>query len=163
MALIALGLLAFAFARPFLRQAAILSFGESDRRRVAILVDTSASMRRGDVWRKALALADQAVADCRPGDQVAVLAFDSSTRTMMGFAESATLDPSRRRAVAHAGLDRLAPTYGSTNLGQALIDAIGAIEDAARTGAIGDGKIWVTDVLQVIRVRTGEKGPEAVQ
>ncbi|MFP3822544.1 P-II family nitrogen regulator, partial [Bacillus sp. SIMBA_008] len=38
-----------------------------------------------------------------------------------------------------------------------------AIEEAARTGAIGDGKIWVTDVLQVIRVRTGEKGPEAVQ
>jgi nitrogen regulatory protein PII len=44
-----------------------------------------------------------------------------------------------------------------------LDTALGAIEEAARTGAIGDGKIWVTDVLQVIRVRTGEKGPEAVQ
>ena len=41
--------------------------------------------------------------------------------------------------------------------------AVMAIQDAARTGAIGDGKIWVTDVLEVIRVRTGEKGPEAVQ
>jgi nitrogen regulatory protein PII len=44
-----------------------------------------------------------------------------------------------------------------------LDTALGAIEEAARTGAIGDGKIWVTDVLQVIRVRPGEKGPEAVQ
>ncbi|GAA4197600.1 P-II family nitrogen regulator [Microbacterium oryzae] len=41
--------------------------------------------------------------------------------------------------------------------------ALTAIQEAARTGAIGDGKIWVTDVLQVIRVRTGETGPTAVE
>ena len=41
--------------------------------------------------------------------------------------------------------------------------ALAAIQEAARTGAIGDGKIWVTDVLQVIRVRTGETGPTAIR
>lgn len=41
--------------------------------------------------------------------------------------------------------------------------ALETIADAARTGSIGDGKIWVTDVAQVIRVRTGERGPEAIR
>ncbi|MGW8481668.1 P-II family nitrogen regulator [Microbacterium sp. NPDC055903] len=46
---------------------------------------------------------------------------------------------------------------------EALDAALTAIQDAARTGSIGDGKIWVTEVAQVIRVRTGETGPTAVQ
>ena len=40
--------------------------------------------------------------------------------------------------------------------------AIEAIVRAARTGKIGDGKIFVTDVGQVIRIRTGESGEDAV-
>ncbi len=40
--------------------------------------------------------------------------------------------------------------------------AIDAIIKAARTGKIGDGKIFVTEVEQVIRIRTGETGSEAV-
>lgn len=46
---------------------------------------------------------------------------------------------------------------------EVLDAALEAIQEAARTGSIGDGKIWVTEVLQVIRVRTGESGPAAVQ
>ena len=39
---------------------------------------------------------------------------------------------------------------------------IEAIEDAARTGKIGDGKIFVTTIEQVVRIRTGETGKEAL-
>ncbi len=39
---------------------------------------------------------------------------------------------------------------------------IEAIEGAARTGKIGDGKIFVTAIEQVIRIRTGETGKEAL-
>ncbi len=39
---------------------------------------------------------------------------------------------------------------------------IEAIEKAAMTGKIGDGKIFVQDLEQVIRIRTGEVGPEAL-
>ena len=39
---------------------------------------------------------------------------------------------------------------------------IEAIENAARTGKIGDGKIFVTVLEQVVRIRTGETGPEAL-
>ncbi len=46
---------------------------------------------------------------------------------------------------------------------EAMVDqAIDAIIKAARTGRIGDGKIFVTAVEQVIRIRTGETGAEAV-
>ncbi|NBU44978.1 MAG: P-II family nitrogen regulator [Betaproteobacteria bacterium] len=45
----------------------------------------------------------------------------------------------------------------------ALVDqAIETIEAAARTGKIGDGKIFVYDLQQVVRIRTGETGPEAL-
>ena len=39
---------------------------------------------------------------------------------------------------------------------------VDVIRDAASTGKIGDGKIWVTDVDRVVRIRTGEEGPDAV-
>ena len=45
----------------------------------------------------------------------------------------------------------------------ALLDrVIEAIENAARTGKIGDGKVFVTDLEQVIRIRTGETGADAL-
>ncbi|ANK81483.1 P-II family nitrogen regulator [Minwuia thermotolerans] len=40
--------------------------------------------------------------------------------------------------------------------------ALEAIQQAARTGRIGDGKIFVSTVDEVIRIRTGEKGSDAV-
>ncbi len=43
-----------------------------------------------------------------------------------------------------------------------LTRCIEAITSAARTGKIGDGKIFVTNVEEVIRIRTGERGEEAV-
>ncbi len=36
------------------------------------------------------------------------------------------------------------------------------IQESARTGEVGDGKIFVSDISEVIRIRTGEKGSDAV-
>ncbi|MFC5513654.1 P-II family nitrogen regulator [Massilia jejuensis] len=45
----------------------------------------------------------------------------------------------------------------------AVVDqVIDAIQGAARTGKIGDGKIFVSDLSQVIRIRTGETGNDAL-
>ena len=43
-----------------------------------------------------------------------------------------------------------------------LEPALDAITRAARTGRIGDGKIFVSEIAEVIRIRTGENGPAAV-
>jgi nitrogen regulatory protein P-II 1 len=37
-----------------------------------------------------------------------------------------------------------------------------AIVESARTGKIGDGKVWVSSIDEAIRIRTGERGPDAV-
>jgi nitrogen regulatory protein P-II 1 len=48
-------------------------------------------------------------------------------------------------------------------LDDAIVErAVHAIQDSARTDKIGDGKIFVLQVEQAIRIRTGEQGPDAV-
>jgi nitrogen regulatory protein PII len=51
---------------------------------------------------------------------------------------------------------------------EAVVDAdvadmvVETIAKAAATGKIGDGKIWVTDVERIVRIRTGEEGADAI-
>ena len=48
-------------------------------------------------------------------------------------------------------------------LSEELVErAVEAIQKAARTGRIGDGKIFITSIEEVIRIRTGETGNEAI-
>ena len=48
-------------------------------------------------------------------------------------------------------------------LADELVDkAVEAIQTAARTGRIGDGKIFISNIEQAIRIRTGESGPDAL-
>ena len=42
------------------------------------------------------------------------------------------------------------------------VDVIEVISKAAHTGSIGDGKVWTVPVDDVVRVRTGERGPDAL-
>ncbi|MGY9071349.1 MAG: P-II family nitrogen regulator [Acidimicrobiales bacterium] len=39
---------------------------------------------------------------------------------------------------------------------------VDAIVETAKTGKIGDGKIWITEVAETIRIRTGERGTDAI-
>jgi len=60
-------------------------------------------------------------------------------------------------------VDFLPKTKIEAAVDDAIVDqAIEAIESAARTGKIGDGKIFVYNLEQVIRIRTGETGNEAL-
>jgi nitrogen regulatory protein PII len=43
-----------------------------------------------------------------------------------------------------------------------LGNAVNAISEAAKTGEIGDGKIFIYDLQDVVRIRTGERGEEAI-
>ena len=44
----------------------------------------------------------------------------------------------------------------------AVDDIVDALVSAARTDKIGDGKVWVTPVADLVRIRTGERGADAV-
>jgi nitrogen regulatory protein P-II 1 len=41
-------------------------------------------------------------------------------------------------------------------------DVVNAVISSARTGKIGDGKLWVTEVADVVRIRTGERDADAI-
>ena len=80
-------------------------------------------------------------------------------------------------ARGHGGETEEVETYRGTKVMMALVDkvrieigvsdhfvslAVDAIVRSARTGGVGDGKIFVTDVGRVVRIRTGEQDVEAV-
>lgn len=152
----AFALLAFAFARPFLREAAALDREAADRQRVVVLVDTSASMRRGDLWTQAQAAVERTLAKFRPYDDWAVFAFDDTTRPVVSFAELAALDPGQRPAVALSRLKDLSPSWRATELGEALIEAAGAVNegvDATEQSARGARRVvLISDLQQGSRV-----------
>ncbi len=132
----ALALLALAFARPFWRAVAEVDLGATGQRRVLILVDTSASLRRGDLWPEVQKKVNTALSAVRPGDPLALFAFDTTPRVLLNFAESSTLDPPARLALARSRFAALQPTWKGTDLGAALAEAVAAIAD----GADRDGK-----------------------
>jgi hypothetical protein len=121
-------LLAFAFARPFLPKS-IAAKNSQPGTRIALLIDTSASMRRAGMWEQAIGEARSVLADMGPTDRACVMTFDRSTRTLMSFEQWSAMDPSQRPLVTIQSLTSISPAWGPTNLGQALIAAAEAMED----------------------------------
>ena len=121
-------LLAMAFARPFLHRPPIDNTSRSGKR-IALLLDTSASMRRAGLWDQALREARSALAAAGPSDRVCVMTFDLVARTIVGFDQWQTMEPAQRTDAAGSQLLALSPGWGATNLGQALVAAAEAIED----------------------------------
>ena len=130
-----LALLAFAFARPFLRQSVPVSSNDADQRRVAIVVDTSASMRRGDLWQQAAAVVDKVVADARPFDQVAVFTCDDALRPLIGFEDMSQIASAQRRRMINERLQAIGPTWAATHLGQGLMDAVELVNNITEAAA----------------------------
>jgi len=76
----ALALLALGFARPFLRQTPIDDPTAAQPKRIVVLLDTSASMRRDGVWAAARTRVDEVLRRAGPSDQIAVFPFDKQAK-----------------------------------------------------------------------------------
>jgi Mg-chelatase subunit ChlD len=131
MRLAALALLAFAFSRPFVRQSKALAFEDLPERRVAILVDVSASMRRGDLWQQALAQAEKELAELGPNDEVALYAFSDKLQRLVPFASGESTTPEAHRSLIRQQLSSLRPGWGATDIGAALVAAAGELDAAS--------------------------------
>jgi hypothetical protein len=147
---LALILLALMFGRPFLRSTAIAPDGDGGKR-IVVLVDASASMRREDLWARALTEAADALAKTRATDEVAVAIFDEKARVMRDFTALANLPgqaraESFRQALNEAKIDR--PGWRSTRLGDVLIEAAGLIADAGSRRELEDQEIVVIGDFQ---------------
>ncbi|MEO1994652.1 MAG: BatA domain-containing protein [Planctomycetaceae bacterium] len=126
---LALLLLAAAFTRPFFRQAEEKNLYARFTRRVAILVDTSASMSRGQVWQQAITQVEDVLQDLEPGEDVALYTFGNQLRPVVPFGDGGRgQDPRTRVALVRSQLATLKPSFEATNLGGALVNLADAME-----------------------------------
>src|SRR5262245_21358496 len=148
----ALTILAFAFARPFLREPLQAETERGDVRVIAIGLDTSASMRRDGLWQQATARATQAIADLRPIDHVMLFTFDRQVPSIVSFDAWLQIAPAdRANHLAHQ-LNAIEPSWSSTALGTALAAAADAVDShatsIASSGVVPEQRILLISDLQ---------------
>lgn len=134
-----LSLFALAFARPFFPKAMLPATGAAQNRRVAILVDTSASMRREDLWDQAKARAAEVARSLRPGDALALYTFDQQLHPLFTFAEFAQMAPGDRTSAVQNRLTALSPTFYPTQLGRSMLRATEEILERLNSDAQEQG------------------------
>jgi len=112
-------LVALAFSRPFIPLEEGTQSGQIGRR-IAVLLDTSASMRRDGVWDDAMAKVRDVFARTKPGDQVTVFTFDDRVQEVLGLdSQGAPVDDWGRHVESLVTTQR--PTWGGTDIGSALV------------------------------------------
>lgn len=116
----ALSLLVFAFARPLFRGNDQVDLSGVKSRQVVLLVDTSASMRRGETWQKVLSEIRERLDQLESEDQVALYGFDDRWRILVDFDEQ-RLPLEEQRITLEAALEELTPSWRTTNLPQAIM------------------------------------------
>ena len=126
--LAALALIALAFARPFLRETASLTFADLTGKRVAILIDTSASMRRGDLWQQAVAAAEKQLDELNEQDDVALFAFGDQLQAIIEFQKRGEPTLPNKPQLVRNRLKQLQPDWSATDLGNALISVAGQLD-----------------------------------
>lgn len=121
-------LLAMIFARPFWGQ---LSSHQSRQvgRRIVMLVDTSASMQREDLWDQALAQARDVIDGVDDGDRVCVIRYDRRPERLISFEAWAQTEPAQRPALAQQAVQACRPSWHRTGLGEALVMAAETVEE----------------------------------
>ena len=144
----ALGLLALGFARPFIKKAVEVEPSPADARRMVVLVDTSASMRRADLWADALTRVESILRNTSPADQVALSAFDRQVTPLVTFEEWNGAPAGDRAGRAARKLAGISPGWSATHLGNALLSAAETLADTAGKPATGRRQIILVSDLQ---------------
>jgi Aerotolerance regulator N-terminal/von Willebrand factor type A domain len=129
-----IALLALAFARPFFEKPMLANPSPDTGRKVIVLIDTSASMRREGVWAAAVDKAGEVLKKASPDDDVALFTFDTQLHQVLSFEQWAAMNPSERPALAAARVAQLKPGWAGTHLGAALIGAAEAFTEADKQG-----------------------------
>ena len=154
---LAILLLALAFARPFLRSLANLT-AEPPGRRIILLVDISASMKRGDLWEKAKQRIRDVMEDVRPRDQVALTTFDSQNRSVIPFDRDLEVSAVSQRKLIMDAVEGLTLTNGGSNLGDALVAAADTLHNEAEIVQGGTERAEYAAPRQIVMVSDFQEG-----
>src|SRR3954464_7285811 len=128
-------LLAIGFGRPLLQRMTNATPSLDAGKRTVVLIDTSASMRREDLWARAQAKLRDVLTGLGSQDGVAVVAFDRTERTLVSFEQWAQETPGARAERVTQQVAAHTPTWSGTALGAALLHAselLNAAPEASR-------------------------------
>src|SRR5713101_5749192 len=141
-------LLALGFARPFIKRPINADPTSANARRIVFMVDTSASMRRANLWADARDRVESILRKTSPADQVTLLTFDRRVNPLVTFEQWNAAPASDRAAVAARKLAEISPGWSATHLGNALITAAETLADTAAKPAVGPRQIVLISDLQ---------------
>ena len=130
---LALLLIAAAFTRPFLRQES-LSNTALNGRSIVLLLDTSGSMQRPDVWASAQRIAGEVLDDLSPGDRVGLYTVDRQLTALLPLDDLHAADPHVTQRAAREALAQLQPTWYTT----ALVDGLKSLADSLTAQSISE-------------------------
>lgn len=140
----AIALIAAAFMRPFLRDNVSLSFADIPGRKIAVMVDTSASMRRGDLWTQALDRVKKIVTESKEKDDFAIYTFDSNLTLRKPFGQR-----SGKGDFLPTQLKDVGPSWRSSDLGSALATLADELDqDSDKNGENSKLQIIVVSDMQ---------------
>lgn len=160
-----IGLLALGFARPFFRRPLAPTEGQGGRR-VLLLLDVSASMRRADLWAEARKRAETILAKTSPGDEVALFTFDRQINPLVTFEQWDASAAGDRATLISSKLAQSSPGWGSTQTGNALIQAAEMMADSAGKPNVRSARIeLITDLEEGSRLDPlqGYEWPKGVE
>ena len=146
-------LLAIAFSRPFLRsenEQAMASQG----RRIGILLDVSASMRREGLWEAAVKELNETLAQAKENDSLALFLFDKDLIQLVSFEDWKGLDEGTREEFLRKQLDEIEPGWQATDLGAVLPEAVTAVldQEASESAALATQLIVISDLQKGSRL-----------
>lgn len=152
-------MLALTFGRPLWRQLMESNVDAPAGARTVLVVDTSASMRRGDLWTRAVAEALRIVDAAGPRDELAVLTFDAAVKTPISFEAWRAAPVGERSALVRATLDATSPGWSATQLDEALVAAADLLsaDDAAASETATAASRQSKHVAVVTDLQTGSR------
>lgn len=121
--ILAVTLIALAFSRPFQRLAVTHETATPAGRRIAILLDASASMRRDGIAESLLLKFREQTAQLQPADVLSVSSFSQSTMPLLTADEWRQTDTANRTALLQRVEKQWLPDWSATNLDSALLEA----------------------------------------
>lgn len=148
--ILAIALIGLAFARPFQRLAIPGSAVEGSVNRVALLIDSSASMRRDGIREEVEEEVRRVVGELKPSDILSIHLFSRTSRNLISAEEWNKSSPGERKTLVDQAVQAFEPDWMETRTAAALLNASDDVsrESVAEFGRIGERRIVVVTDFQ---------------
>lgn len=136
--ILAIALIAIAFARPYMRQESLLNM-QLDGRTIVLLIDTSASMRRTEVWQSTVAEVEKVLDSLAPQDQVALYTIDDTLHPILPLENQLSTEGNSTQQAVRTAIKQVEPSYRKTQLAEGLAAVADLLNSMAISGQVQAG------------------------